>query len=511
MPRFLAALLVNLWATAAAAPLTVFSAPREGRFASFFAPSNVPEKSLRRYMRRSSRRHFMALATDSTAAPAATSTEPTLAVDVAYCVVGQERGFTAPLVYESLSRNVIHALNASIAAFLRASVAASAGDAERVHVTGDVFVFAKVDTGEVRNRSSGASANVSFSSSTSGGDAPASRGDIMAVRAAGVRRAAYLLGAARGRGGVAVVRRAGERDSFLLRRRSNPACPLALDPAADPEGARRAIARSRAATGDGDGDRAWARYTREELRLADSMRRRFAVVSLDQASCLDLVRGAEAARGGLRYTHVMKLRADQQVCAPLEAASLLAPALAPALAARGPESGGGGGGGGEGGGSGYGGGGASAVVKQRDHWAFMSRAHADIYFNASHEVLTRCVRRRAYDSFSLAPGSVSEPRLPQALSLTAQAQASPGSGGGGGIGGNHAAAAAVERRCHWQARAHPLDVPNECLLDHWLAANEVPFAEALVPTCIRKSVAVSQPGAPCPEVSFNQRLDTSLC
>ena len=46
-----------------------------------------------------------------------------VAVEVAYCVVGQERGFTSPLVFESLRRNAIGALNASIASYLRLQAA----------------------------------------------------------------------------------------------------------------------------------------------------------------------------------------------------------------------------------------------------------------------------------------------------------------------------------------------------------------------------------------------------
>eukprot|EP00613_Pedinella_sp_CCMP2098_P022319 CAMPEP_0171683960 /NCGR_PEP_ID=MMETSP0991-20121206/1406_1 /TAXON_ID=483369 /ORGANISM="non described non described, Strain CCMP2098" /LENGTH=137 /DNA_ID=CAMNT_0012271401 /DNA_START=68 /DNA_END=478 /DNA_ORIENTATION=+ len=36
-------------------------------------------------------------------------------LDVAYCVVGQERSFASPVVWTSLRRNVIYAVNASLA------------------------------------------------------------------------------------------------------------------------------------------------------------------------------------------------------------------------------------------------------------------------------------------------------------------------------------------------------------------------------------------------------------
>ena len=47
----------------------------------------------------------------------------------------------------------------------------------------------------------------------------------------------------------------------------------------------------------------------------DALKRKFAVVSFDQKRCFELVRDAEERRGGKRYTHVMKLRTDQQVAA----------------------------------------------------------------------------------------------------------------------------------------------------------------------------------------------------
>ena len=73
------------------------------------------------------------------------------AVDVAYCVVGLERGFGSSVVYESLRKNVVKALNGSIGAYLAAG-ADGGGSGDRGDdrgglganggqgVAGDVFV-----------------------------------------------------------------------------------------------------------------------------------------------------------------------------------------------------------------------------------------------------------------------------------------------------------------------------------------------------------------------------------
>jgi len=301
---------------------------------------------------------------------------------------------------------------------------------------------------------------------------------------------------------------------------------------------------------------------------ADSMRRRFAVVSVDQARCFELVEKAEQARGGRRYTHVMKLRSDQQVCAPL-GGRVLWPALHPTH---------------------------PRIVKQRDHWAFVPRSLAAVYFNASHEVLSECHSRQAYDRFPVATGTRLHPswlmdQAAQAAAISAAVDAAAAAAAAaaaidtaivdtdtgsdvesGGVAEEEEAAASVgggkrfllataaspeaeraaaptqllrrglngvddgneeeeeeeegekgrklvaarpppvvHHRCHWQSRAHPNDVPNECLLDHWLASHGVPFVEALLPTCIRKKPTAA--GEACPSISFNQnsRLDTSKC
>ena len=253
------------------------------------------------------------------------------------------------------------------------------------------------------------------------------------------------------------------------------------------------------------------------------MRRRFAIVSADQRACLRLVEAAEGRRGR-RFSHVMKLRTDQQVCSPLDAGALLAPALErhaamarrlgrqacdPSLAAR------------EAAATGAAAAAAAApgevVVKQRDHWAFMPRAAAEVYFGAQAEVASRCVPRRAYDRYPLPRGSSLDVRL---LPMPRAAAVGRDGGGGQRLTEGRESGPAVEaldptpfprHRCHWQSAVHPWDVPNECLLDHWLATSGLPFREALVPTCIRKGPAVR--GEPCPQVSFNQnkRLDTSAC
>jgi hypothetical protein len=317
----------------------------------------------------------------------------------------------------------------------------------------------------------------------------------------------------------------------------------------------------------------------------------------------------------------MKLRSDQQVCAPI-GGGILFPALDPLK---------------------------PAIVKQRDHWAFMARGLAEVYFNASHEVLSECHPRNTYDRYPVPVGTqlnpswlqqqhevLQQPRQQQQGGLLQQQQeqqqqqqqreqAAPsqllslpprvgsslegrslsrtvaaddddadaphdreegaaitgphrlhspgrresllssalstavelkflekGGGGGGGNGSSGssgsssgggssgpprrydrqqqpkpmmeasvlaAVAAALQsptttttmHRCHWNSRLRPMDVPNECLLDHWLASHGVPFVEALVPSCIRKKP--TQDGEKCPSVSFNQnsRLDTSRC
>jgi hypothetical protein len=153
------------------------------------------------------------------------------------------------------------------------------------------------------------------------------------------------------------------------------------------------------------------------------------------------------------------------------------------------------------------------------------------------KVLGRCHPRQVYDSFSTPPGTQLEPAamaegghapafaanddnglestggaVLHAPAAAASASAVPTSSSGvSGRGSGGRSDPLVSRRCHWHSRAHPEDVPNECLLDHWLASNGAPFVEAMVPTCIRKKPTAAS--EPCPAISFNRsrKADTRNC
>ena len=162
---------------------------------------------------------------------AASSAPPPAAVDIAVCIVGQERSFTSPVVYNSIRWNVLEALRED-----------GGDDAWSV----DTFVFVKVEKG----------GNVTL-----------------------VRRTARKLGAVK----AEVVRRAEDYDS---RRAASPLF------AAPPQCSFRSGPR----TPHGP---------------VDYMRRKFALVSDDQAACFKLITAHEReGRAGRRYSHVLKLRAE---------------------------------------------------------------------------------------------------------------------------------------------------------------------------------------------------------
>lgn len=124
----------------------------------------------------------------------------------------------------------------------------------------------------------------------------------------------------------------------------------------------------------------------------------------------------------------MKLRSDQQICRPFDA-HVVAPALDQL---------------------------SSVIVKQTDHWAFMNRNLAEIYFNSSQEVVANCHSRRTYDAF-LMPSKFDSNRTKMAS-------------------------------CHVTSNEMPDDVPNECLLDHWLATSNVQIRETKFSNCIYHTI-----------------------
>ena len=133
-------------------------------------------------------------------------------------------------------------------------------------------------------------------------------------------------------------------------------------------------------------------------------------------------------------------------------------------------------------------------------------------------MLGKCHSRNVYDSFPTPPGSQLEPEVSNAPTTLHDETAvlsrtnSEMSGATSAASTATATSRSPTRRCHWHSRNHPDDVPNECLLDHWLASNGVPFVEVMVPTCIRKKKSAVA-GEPCPAISFNRsrKADTRNC